>query len=123
MKTSVHLAFALAMLTAATRFDAATAACGSCGGCLWTYTGGSTCYMNPAQAECDAWGAAYAWCGAGGSTPTVTPTVAPTTAPTTAPSTSCSSCNGCLQTYAGGTQCLTTAAKVECDAWGTGYTW
>ncbi|KAE8959991.1 hypothetical protein PF002_g31237, partial [Phytophthora fragariae] len=91
MKTSVHLAFALAMLTAATRFDAATAACGSCGGCLWTYTGGSTCYMNPAQAECDAWGAAYAWCGAGGSTPTVTPTVAPTTAPTTAPSTSCSS--------------------------------
>ncbi|KAE8974184.1 hypothetical protein PR002_g25988 [Phytophthora rubi] len=93
--------------------------CGTCKACLRTYPGGTQCLTTAAKVECDAWGTGYAWCSS--TTPVVT--MPAPTPPATTPNPTCGLCKGCLWTYSGGTRCFTTAAKVECDAWGTGYTW
>jgi chitinase len=73
---------------------AAQASCGSCTGCLWTYSGGSQCFTDAVEDSCDAWGDGYTWC-AGGSTTTTAPTTQPTTsAPTTEPATTTTSTPG-----------------------------
>jgi rare lipoprotein A (peptidoglycan hydrolase) len=50
-------------------------------------------------------------------------TSTPTTTTTATPSTGCGSCQGCLWTYSGGSQCFTNSVEAACDTYGSEYTW